>query len=149
MKKKLIIIVFIIIIICILGGIWWIDNTKIIEPMTNYSSASKLAYNLNESNNEIQLTLYSFTKELVKTVNIYQFDEEGKVKNIILEKHYETKLQAKNYFKDDKQNMDNAKVKDNVVIGTVNTTAIDSIGKSKVDLLNDFKILKDILIEIK
>lgn len=149
MKKYLIIIMCIILSCAVLFGIWWLDNTRTIEKMTNYSSASKYAYSLSETNNEIKLTIYAYGEELVKTVTIYQLDNSNKVNNIVYERHYENKLQANTHLKSDEGNMDNAKVENNVVVGTLNTRTIDNMGQSKADLLNEFNKYKDIWTEIK
>ena len=145
MKKRNVIILSILLILTLIVIYLYVDYTRIIENVTDYSVDQKWAYSLEDTKNEVIFTLYQKFEPQVKNITIYKI-ENNVVKSINYEQHYINKLNAlyQSTLKND--NTTNVKVKDNVVFySPINS---GEIGITKDALMETLSGLEKIYIKI-
>lgn len=120
MKKSLIIIISTIIILIITFGIFlWIDYTKTIATSLDILKDGEKAYKIEETDDTIKLTIYTYTTPEIITV--FCFDN-NVYKNATFTKVYKSKYEAKFGLDEEYSLWYNRKLKDNVVSGDIGLT---------------------------
>lgn len=145
-NKILIIILLIFVVICIVAGFIIFDITKIIEKPEKFESLMDMKFDLSEKDNKIYFTTYYTNQSVVRTEIIYNVENDIII-SVDFEKHYQNKLQARSYFDLDKENIKNARIKDNVFYGKLEDK--ERIGKSKQFVLEDLKTLLNVIKDMK
>lgn len=139
MKKRIVIIAIIVVVLIMIaiGIVWWTDYTKILEEPKYLGSIDDRKYSIEEKDDKVYVTIYlgktpdGEQYHLLKNVSIYKFVD-NKVSEMVYEKHYQNKLQANGYLKTVEDNIQNPKVRDNIIYGTWDVSKMNNITKEEL-----------------
>jgi len=129
--KKILIIIFIVVII--VGVMWWRDYIKIIEEPIDITKEVQRGYKIEETENTITLTIYTYL--IPRIITIFYFEDDVYT-HATFTRVYKSKFDAKMGLNEDFDLFHNRKLNKNAVSGDIDIT-VDEDKDSYIKTLDD------------